>query len=322
MAKGKEIQQRIKSIGSTKKITRAMEMVSASKMRKAVEAVLRTRTYANLSWATILNLSESAKNGEIHPLLKKRDEVKRIAIILISSNRGMCGSLNTALIAKAQKSIEKYQTKDGKTTIETDFILIGKKGEAVYRYFGYNIAAQFPKEDLVDEIKEAIPVSKLIISDFLNGKYDKVMVAYTDFVSASKQIPRVKQILPVDIETQDEFLGIIGQDSRVGSSKEFIKGKEEKYLKTEKYSFEYTFEPNPREVLDEMIPRLLEIQIYQAMLESNASEHSARMAAMHQATEAATDMVNELTLFYNKARQAAITNEIAEISAGANALAE
>ena len=115
---------------------------------------------------------------------------------------------------------------------------------------------------------------------------------------------------------------MIGQDSRVGSSKEFIKGKEEKYLKTEKYSFEYTFEPNPMEVLDEMIPRLLEIQIYQAMLESNASEHSARMAAMHQATEAATDMVSELTLFYNKARQAVITNEIAEISAGANALAE
>jgi F-type H+-transporting ATPase subunit gamma len=322
MAKGKEIQQRIKSIGSTKKITRAMEMVSASKMRKAVEAVLRTRTYANLSWATILNLSEAAKNGEIHPLLKKRDEVKRVAVVLISSNRGMCGSLNTALIGKAQKSIEKYQVKDGKTAVETDFILIGKKGEAVYRYFGYNIAAQFAKEDLVDEVSEAIPVAKMITSDFLSGKYDKVMVAYTDFVSASKQIPRVKQILPVDIETQDEFLGIVGEDTRVGLDKEFVREKEELHSETEKYSFEYTFEPNPMEVLDEMIPRLLEIQIYQAMLESNASEHSARMAAMHQATEAATDMVSELTLFYNKARQAAITNEIAEISAGANALAE
>ncbi|MDD4333206.1 MAG: ATP synthase F1 subunit gamma [Patescibacteria group bacterium] len=320
MANTKEIQRRIKSIGSTKKITKAMEMVAAAKMRRAIEAVLRTRTYANLSWSTILNLSQASGKEELHPLLKKRDEIKKICVILISSNRGMCGSLNTALINKVQKSIEKYQTKDGKVAIETDFVVIGKKGEAVYRYYGYNIAAEFPKKDLIDEVGEIIPVAKMIITDFLNKKYDKVMVAYTDFVSATKQVPRVKQLLPIDIEAQDDYLGIVGKDTRVGLDKEFVKGKEEKHLKTEKFSFEYTFEPSPMEVLDEMIPRLIEIQLYQAMLESNASEHSARMAAMHQATEAATDMVSELTLSFNKARQAIITNEIAEISAGANAL--
>jgi F-type H+-transporting ATPase subunit gamma len=320
MAKTKETQRRIKSITSTKKITKAMEMVAASKMRKAIEAVLKTRTYANLSWATILNLSQAAGGEEMHLLLKKRDQVKKIGIILITSNRGLCGSLNTALINKVQNSIKKYQTKDGQATIDTDFILLGKKGQAVYRYFGYNIAADFPKEDLISEVNEVIPAAKMVINDYLSGKYDKIMVAYTDFISGTKQIPRVKQLLPVDITTEDEYLGIVGQDTRVGLDKEFVKTKEEKHLKTEKYSFDYTFEPTPNEVLDEMIPRLLEIQLFQAMLESNASEHSARMAAMHQATEAATDMVSELTLYYNKARQAAITNEIAEISAGANAL--
>ncbi|MDP2709160.1 MAG: FoF1 ATP synthase subunit gamma, partial [bacterium] len=144
----------------------------------------------------------------------------------------------------------------------------------------------------------------------------------TDFVSSSKQIPRVKQVLPIEIDEADEYLGIVGEDSRLGLDKEFIEDKEEKHLHSGKFNYEYTFEPSPAEVLDQMLPRLIEIQLYQALLESNASEHSARMAAMHQATEAAGDMVGELTLSFNKARQASITSEIAEISAGANALAE
>jgi F-type H+-transporting ATPase subunit gamma len=320
MASGKDIQRRIKSIGNTKKITKAMEMVAASKMRKAIEAVLKTRTYANLSWATVVNLSQASKNGELHPLLKKRDKTEKVAIILITSNRGLCGSYNSALINKAEESIRTHFLEDGKTTIPTDYLLIGKKGEAVYRFFKHDIAAEFPKEDLVLSVKEVIPIAKMMISDYLSKKYDKILVAYTDFVSASKQIPRVKQLLPIVIDSSDDYLGIVGQDTRLGIQKDFISKKEEKYLKTEKYTYEYTFEPSPREVLDEMIPRLLEIQLFQAMLESNASEHSARMSAMHQATDAAGDLVNELTLFYNKARQASITAELAEISAGANAL--
>ncbi|MCK4553559.1 F0F1 ATP synthase subunit gamma, partial [Candidatus Parcubacteria bacterium] len=179
------------------------------------------------------------------------------------------------------------------------------------------------------EIKEILPVAKMALDDYLSGKYDKIMVAYTDYVSASKQIPRVKQLLPIDIAAQDEHLGIVGKDIRVGLDKEFVEEKEKKYLRSDpsassgqRFVYEYTFEPSPKEVLDEMIPRLIEVQLFQALLESNASEHSARMSSMHQATEAAGDLVSELTLFYNKARQASITAEIAEISAGANALAE
>lgn len=322
MANAKEIQHRIKSINNTKKITKAMEMVAASKMRKAIESVLKTRTYANLSWTTVLHLSQAVNLQ--HPLLDKKRNNKekngranKVGIILITSNRGLCGGFNTAIINKADESIKLHQERE---KIDTDFILIGKRGASVKKYYDYNIAAEFPKEDIISEVREVLPISKLVIDDYLEGKYDKIMVAYTDFINAGKQVPRVKQLLPVDITTEDDYLGIVGEDTRLGLDKEFVEGKEEKYLQNKEFSYEYIFEPNPKEVLDEMIPRLIEVQLFQALLESNASEHSARMAAMHQANEAAGDLVDELTLYYNKARQADITAEIAEISAGADSL--
>lgn len=298
MAKAKEIKSRIKSVSNTKKITRAMEMVSAAKMRRAIEAVLRTRTYANLSWETVLNLSKSV-NGDSHPLLTKR-EGNKIGVVLFTSNRGLCGGFNTAVINKINKHIKNLDN------AEVDFFLVGKKGVAIHKNYGYNIVAEFPKLDLSSEVKEVIPVANMIMEDFLAGKYDKIFVAYTDFASAAKQVPRVKQLLPVDIKAGDEYLGVV-EDEKVA-------------IKKDNVNIEYTFEPNPKEVLDAIIPRLIEVQLFQALLESNASEHSARMMTMHQATDAASDMVKELTLFYNKARQAAITAEIAEIAAGAEAL--
>ena len=318
MANTRDIQHRIKSISNTKKITKAMEMVAASKMRHAIEAVLKTRTYANLSWQTVLNLSQATNgNGKIHQLLVKRKKIKKIGIILIASNRGLCGGFNMAIINKAHQSVKKHM-EPGKE--KPEFIIIGKKGAAIRQYYNYDLAAEFPKLDIISEVKEVLPIAKIVIDDYLSKKYDKIMVAYTDFINPAKQIPRVKQLLPVDITAEDDYLGIVGKNTRVGIDKEFISKKKEKYLQDEKFIYEYTFEPNPKEVLDEMIPRLIEVQLFQALLESNASEHSARMSAMHQATEAAGDLVLELTLFYNKARQANITAEIAEISAGANTL--
>jgi F-type H+-transporting ATPase subunit gamma len=330
MSSTKEIQRRIKSVGNTKKITKAMEMVSAAKMRKTIEAVLKTRSYANLSWMTVLNIASSVHAGRfLHPLLAQRKEIKREAIILITSNRGLCGSFNAAIIQKALTSIKKHDTEEKKLTEnvvqevkrEVDFILLGKKGISVKSRYDYNIAADFAKEDVSYEAKEIVPLAKLIITDFLSGKYDKVMVAYTDFVSPTKQIPRVKQILPIDLEAKDHHLGIVGRDPRIGLDTEFVKAKEEKYLHDEKHeSYVFTYEPSAEEVLNEILPRLLEVQLFQALLESNASEHSARMASMHKATDAAKDLVAELTLYYNKARQAAITREISEISAGVSAM--
>jgi len=316
MAKTKEISRRIKSVSSTKKITKAMEMVAAAKMRRAIEAVLKTRTYANLSWETVLHLAALAeKKEEIrHPLLSPHAEVKKVAIILITSNRGMCGGYNSAIIAKAESSVKKHK-------VDTDFIITGRKG-VILATRGYEIAAEFEKTDILSDSREITPLVKLAIDGFMSGKYDKVFVAYTDFVNPAKQVPRVKQILPVQIDEEDEYLGIVGEGSPVALTPEMIKDKEKKHLGINGATFEYIFEPNSRTVLDVMVPRLIETQVYQAYLEANASEHSARMTAMHQATDAANDMVEELTLFYNKARQAGITAEIAEISAGANALAE
>lgn len=323
MAKTRDIQRRIKSVTNTKKITRAMEMVAAAKMRKAVDSVLRTRSYANLSWSTVLNLAKTlSENGQCdHPLFenKKKKEARtgkeKVAIILFSSNRGLCGAFNSSIIGKAHRSVVRHHQE-----ASADFILVGKKGEAIHKHHGYNVSAQFEKSDVASEVMEVVPIAKMIVGDYLAGKYDKILVAYTDFISAAKQIPRVKQILPIDVAAEEKYLGIVGEDTRIGTTKDFIAGKEEKYLSDEGMVYEYTFEPDPRTVLDEIVPRLVEIQLFQALLESNASEHSARMAAMHQATEAATTMIGELTLFYNKARQAAITAEIAEISAGADAL--
>lgn len=315
MAKTKEISRRIKSVSSTKKITRAMEMVAASKMRKAIEAVLSTRTYANLSWETVLHLSKRSKlqSNSLHPLLTPRKKINKVAIVLITSNRGMCGGYNSAIIAKVKESINKH------SDVPAEIILVGKKGEVLYGQ-KYDIVADFPKNDLIFSENEVEPIVSLIMKDFLNEKYDKVFVAYTDFVNPVSQIPRVKQLLPIDIETDDAYLGIVA-DPKVSVDKKTLKESEERHLSA-KFGQGYIFEPSSEEVLDRMIPRLLAVQVYQAMLEANASEHSARMSAMHQATEAATDMVKELTLFYNKARQAGITAEIAEISAGANALAD
>ncbi|MFA6551724.1 MAG: ATP synthase F1 subunit gamma [Patescibacteria group bacterium] len=310
MANTRDIIRRIKSVKSTKKVTKAMELVSAAKMRRAIEAVLKTRSYANLSWLTVMNLAKMAeKNQQLHELLNPRETVKKVGIILIASNRGLCGGFNAGVINKAIRSIDKHEN------AETEFVILGKKGAVVHRRFGYNLAAEFDKPDIVTEIAEVLPVAKMAVADYLNGRYDKIMLAYTDFVSAIKQVPRVKQLLPVDLKAEDN-LGVIGKESNVAMTKEIIAEKQEKYFANQ----EYLFEPDAKEVLDEMIPRLLEVQMFQAMLESNASEHSARMVAMRNASDAANDMIDDLTLTYNKARQANITREIAEIAGGAAAL--
>lgn len=321
MAKTKEIQSRLKSINNIKKITKAMEMVAAAKMRRAVEGVLKTRTYANLSWETAVNLAavSQTKHEPLHPLLSQRGEVKRVAIVVISSNRGLCGGFNANLLNKVRQSIKKYHFEGDQLKVSPEFILVGKKGESLVN-LGYKVAADFPKSDLLDNFNDVKPLADLVITDFLRGYYDKILVAYTDFINPVKQVARIKQLLPIEINTKDEYLGVAGSGSKVGVSKEFIEGKHKEHMAHDNFVHEYIFEPSAREVMDEILPKLIEVQLLQAMLEVNASEHSARMAAMRQASDAASDMADELTLSFNKARQASITAEIAEISAGAGAL--
>lgn len=292
----KIIKKRIRSIGNTKKITRAMEMVSAVKMRKSVNAVLASRAYARTAWEVVLNLAKRV-NAEDHPLLAICGKTAKTAVILISSNRSLCGGFNSQIVAKALAFAG---------TDAIDYIAIGQKGAEMIARGGKNIVAQFEKPDVITGAETVKPVLKMIIADFLAGKYDKVCFAYTDYISALTQKPKVLQLLPFQA-LQDSDLGSVGAASQ---------NKEAAIFDT----FEYVFEPNKAEILNQFLPMLIEIQLYQAMLESAASEHSARMMAMKNASSAATDMIADLTLMFNQARQAGITREIAEITGSKAAL--
>ena len=303
----RDIKRRITSIANTKKITKAMELVAAAKMRKAVDRVLASRNYSNLAWQTVLRLAQKTESGA-HPLLKQRGS-KKIALVLISSNRGLCGGFNSQIVQKAVDSIKKH-----KDSVEkTDIITLGDRGRDGIIRHKYEVSADFEKEDLTVSISDINIMSQFLIDEFVKGTYDKVMIAYTDFISSINQSPRIMQLLPLKTDEKDEYLGEVTI---------FGKKDEQQEKEEEETKYEYLFEPDPKQVLDFMLPRLVETLIYQAVLESDASEHSARMMAMRNASDAASDMISELTLVFNKARQASITNEIAEISAGRAALEE
>ncbi len=300
MAGTLEIKRRIKSIKSTKKITRAMQMVSAVKMRKAQVATLASRSYSDLAWQIISNLS-SKIDPKYHKLLQKPEskiDPKKIGIILITSNRGLIGGFNANLNNVLKKYVEAHE-------LVAEFVSVGKKGREVLARTKQSIIADFPKYDKTVGIKEIEPISEMIVSEYLSGKYEKIVLVYTHFVSTINQKPVVKQILPFTNTNHQKNLPMTTSDE---------------HDKSRPLHFEYTFEPTPDKVLEHLIPRILESQIYQAILESDASEHSARMIMMKNATDAATELVDDLTFAYNQLRQANITKELSEITAGRIAL--
>lgn len=293
----KAIKRRIKSVGSTKKITKAMEMISGVKMRRAVANVLATRSYASLAWQMLTDVAEKT-NISLHPLLEKRP-IKRAAVAIVLSNRGLAGGFNSRMLIETDALIKKLQ----QSGAEVDVLVNGRRGRKIFHQFGHNIAAEFEKYDLTMKVEEVLPLANMIVKEYTDKKYDEVYLNYTDYVSALKQMPRIKQLLPFD-SSADAELGSMGESKNP----------------TIAVASEFMFEPNPLEVLNELLPRLVEVQIYQAVLESDASEHSARMIAMRNASDAAEDMIEELNHNFNKARQAAITQEISEIVGGAAAL--
>ena len=300
----REIKRRIRSIKNTRQITRAMELVSAAKMRRAVANVLATRTYAELGWQLLQELSQRTTQAR-HQLLVKREEIKKLGLVIISSNRGLCGGFNYQLSHRAGKYIQQQALGQ-----EIGLIAVGKRGRDIMARAGHTLAAEFAKPDITTKIEEVRPLAKLIMDDYLGGKYDRVVVAYTDFISAVSQKPRLKQILPLEQES-DSLLGQAGSPlARIASSESRVAP----------FNYEYKFEPTPDIVLEDLLPRLIEVQIYQAWLESDAAEHSARMLAMRNASEAAKDMIDSLTLSFNQARQASITAELADITGGRAAI--
>ncbi len=296
----REIKRRIRSITNTRKITKAMELVAASKMQKAVRAVLATRAYAHAAWQIVKDLA-SRTNPELHPILQSRPQTRKIGVVMITSNRGLCGGFNREVIDRVATFIRNH--KQSNVNIEAEVLLMGKRGRDIMFRHGHEIVAEFTKVDVATRVSEITPMAKMVISDYIKGKYDKVVVAYTDYYSAIKQKPRIRTLLPLGSE--DAELGSV-----IGVQPE----------RTEPDDAEYLFEPSADAVLDQMLERLIELQLYQALLESNASEHSARMMSMRNASDAASDMIRDLTLSFNQARQQMITSELADISAGSAAV--
>lgn len=289
MANQKEIFRRIKSTRNIAKITKAMELVAAAKMRKAQAAARASRTYSVLSSELLRTLS--AKSQQLtHPLINRimpededapRNEGRpreKTLVVLITSDRGLAGAFNTNVINKAlgllkQEGMERF-----------DLITVGKKAAGAAKRNKLNVIAAFAGKDKNLSIFDVKPIAEIAIGDYLAFKYEKVFVVYTDFISTLKQSPNIIQVLPFATEIS-------------GNGTEFI------------------FEPSPGEVLEKFLYRAIEFTIYQAMVESAASEHSARMMAMRNANEAAGDLIEDLRLTYNQARQAGITKELSEISA-------
>lgn len=289
MAVGKELKRRIKSIRNTKKITKAMELVAASKMRRAISATLASRPYAGYSWEVLQSLS-GTKGDSQHPLLEVR-EVKKLLIVLITSNRGLCGAYNAQVIRRA---IELIRENEGKG-VELSFITIGKRGDSAMRRLGQNIVASFVELPDKVELRHITPLANLVLDTFTKKEVDRAVIVYTDFISALSQKPQVRQILPISVKD-------LANDSGAEVTKET--------------STNYLFEPGYEILMPLLVEKLAKMQVYQMLLESLASEESSRMVAMKNATDAAGEMIDDLTLVFNKARQASITQEISEISAG------
>lgn len=319
---GRLIRSRIKSVKSTKKITKAMELVSAAKMRRAVSAALASRTYAKYAWELLLRLRQTA-NGEAqierHPLLIDRP-VKKILLIVVSSNRGLAGAFNANIIKKVVEQLraprQLARSRVGSHWIEPvvadpqiDFVVLGKRGEAVIRKFTKNIIASFVDISDVPKYVDVEPVIKLAMDAYRAREYDKVAVIYTDYVSALAQKTKIRQILPVSEVDLEKILFADGDTGASDLSQE-----------SAALASQAVFEPSVHEIITVAVTRLIESQVFQSVLESAASEQSSRMMAMRSATDAATDMIDSLTLVFNQARQAAITREISEISAGKAAL--
>lgn len=298
----REIKRRIRSIGNTRKITKGMELIAALKMKKAVKAVLATRAYARSAWEIVKDLSAKTE-ADSHPLMQKRKKIRKIALIMITANRGLCAGFNREVIETGARYLQAQKVTAA--DLKTEVILLGNKGKEIMFRFGHKIVAEFPKLEVSSGVNEITALAKMVMDGFVAGQYDKVVLAYTDYYSAIKQKPRIKRILP--LEQEDERL-------------EFIEA-EEKSEPQNLSSFEYIFEPDPDVVLNQMLSRIIELQIYQALLESNASEHSARMMAMKNASEAALDMISDLTLALNQYRQQIITTELIDICSGALAAA-
>jgi F-type H+-transporting ATPase subunit gamma len=293
MASTKEIKRRIKSVKSTKKITKAMELVAASKMKRAVFSTLASRLYAEYSWEVLTSIAHNVENIS-HPLFVERETKEgkqNVLVVLITSNRGLCGAYNTQIVKKVLSLL-----KNENENSNIDIVTIGKKGDTMMRRIGRNIIANFFELPDNVSISDIVPISELVINEYNLGHYDKVLIAYTDFVSALSQKPNIKQVIPVSKTNLKELIETLGDNFK----------NKDGTLET-KQKTDYLFEGDQDLLIKSLAEKLIRMQVYQMFLESNASEQSSRMVAMKNASEAAGEMIDDLTLLFNKASQSKIT---------------
>jgi F-type H+-transporting ATPase subunit gamma len=288
MAGAKEIRSKISSINKTRKITRAMEMVAASKMRKTQERMRASKPYANKIYDVVKHIARA--NSEYrHPFMTER-EIKRMGIIVVTTDRGLCGGLNANLLREAIRNIRNWKEQGN----EVDIAVIGRKGQAFFKRVGGNILGSVEHLGDTPGINEFIGIVKIMIDAYYNGTIDSLHIIYNEFVNTMTQKPLVKQLLP--LPKSDEDTSTMG------------------------HHWDYIYEPDAKDLLDDLLERYIELQVYQAVVENVACEQAAKMIAMKSATDNAGDLIKEFQLAYNKARQAAITQELAEIVGGAAAL--
>jgi len=292
----REIRRRIKSVKNIAQVTRAMQMVAASRMRRAQEQALASRPYANKAWEILTHLSEQPST---HPLLTPRGSVNNVAIILITADKGLAGAYNANIIRNTIRFMNENKREEAR------LITVGRKGRDLMARYGRTIIAEF--SDLPDRpgALDIAPIARVAIEGFLTGDFDEVHLAYTRFVNTLQQEPAVRLLLPIQPRSTEGKVM-----SRHMTQEQTMSG------------IEFLYEPNRDTLYDTILPRFTEVQIYQAVLEALASEHSARMVAMRNATSNANELVSDLTLTYNKIRQDAITKEMLDIAGGAEALAQ
>ncbi|MFA4995992.1 MAG: ATP synthase F1 subunit gamma [Patescibacteria group bacterium] len=311
MASTQEFRRRIKSVNNTKQITKAMEMVASVKMQKSIKSITEARAYVQNSWNMLLKLANLTlpKN---HPLLRPQ-ETNKTAIIFVTSDRGLCGAYNSDALKKLTSFVKaECCPTDNKCEFlgDCDIIAVGKKGaEFVNNYKIGKLIAAFDGLENNISLEDIIPISKMSNGEYLNGTYSKVVIIYSHFVSSLKQIPVVKQVMPLEKDHID-----LPELWESGDSPQTP----ERTVPSSQT--EYKLEPNADTILEKLLYRFIRMQIYGAVLEANASEHSSRMVAMKNATDNAGNLIDDLTLTYNTIRQNSITNEIAEISGAAEAM--
>ncbi len=310
------IKSRIKSISSTRKITKAMELVAGAKMRKAVSMTMDSRHYSG-SVKSIVEDIRPMINQRAHPLLYGCKEAEHTILVVAASDRGLCGSFNAQLVKKCAEFLKSR-------TEQVKIVTVGKKVELPLQKLGAQIMASFPSISNAPSFDRSKSVGQMVYDEFLSRKADRVFVCYSDFKSTITQVPTIVQLLPI-IPEQELSGGTCKENFKEDDIREEMTDAEKidyDRSRMSKYpnDFNVTFEPTPQYVLDHLLPRLIDTRLYQAMLESAASEFSSRMMAMRSATDSANEMLDNLTFTFNQARQASITREISEISAGKAAL--